>query len=154
VTRAEPVDPTVPSRAASELHHVAIRTLDLENTVAVYTEALCCTVAIAWGEAPNRAVLLDTGGGTYIEIFEVARDGCGSDREMVTTRGPILHICFRVDDVDEAHARVTRLGLRALDAPRNLVLDTTTGQGSVAVRLFFFEGPTGELIEMVQGLLP
>ena len=54
------------------LHHVCIKTRDWERTMAFYRDTLGFTEKIAWNlRATNRrAVMLDTGDGNYVEVFE------------------------------------------------------------------------------------
>jgi len=50
-------------------HHVALKARDFDKSVKFYTEGLGFKQVLAWGEGDNRAVMLDTGEGNYMEIF-------------------------------------------------------------------------------------
>ena len=54
-------------------HHVAIRVYDFDATVRFYTEVLGFTDKVRWGEGDNRAIMLDTGDGNYLEVFAGGR---------------------------------------------------------------------------------
>lgn len=127
-------------------HHVAISTDDWDSTIGFY-DALGYTSAVGWGEAPNRAVMLDAGDGTYIEVFERPQ---GSDKPGET----LLHFCLRTNDVDAAHAKAMEMGMKEIAAPSSATVSTTSGHGEMPVRLSFLEGPTGEVIEFLQGVPP
>ncbi|MEZ5276704.1 MAG: hypothetical protein R3F07_10020 [Opitutaceae bacterium] len=51
-------------------HHVAIKTADWNATIRFYTEAIGFREKISWGGDGRRAIMLDTGDGNYLEVFE------------------------------------------------------------------------------------
>ena len=51
-------------------HHLSMRVRDLEASLKFYTEGLGFVERFAWGQEPNRTVLLDTGDGNYFEISQ------------------------------------------------------------------------------------
>ena len=80
--------------AGSGFHHVAIRTANWDASIRFYTEGLGFNQKITWGEAPRRAVMLDTGDGNYLEIFE--RDAIENGPD--DNRASILHFALRATD--------------------------------------------------------
>ena len=58
------------SGSVTGLHHLAFRASDFDGTVKFYTDGLGCRETTRWGQAPSRAVMLDTGNGSHVEIFE------------------------------------------------------------------------------------
>ena len=50
-------------------HHVAVRVADFDSAVNFYSEVLGFSPKITWGEGDKRAVMLDTGNGSYLEVF-------------------------------------------------------------------------------------
>lgn len=124
-------------------HHVCLKTRDWDRTMRFYRETLGCTEKIAWRAAPQRAVMLDTGDGNYIEVFE--------DLDYApTANGSIIHFALRTTRLDEVAARVRAFGAKITIEPKDVTIATTNGAGAVPVRLFFCEGPNGEVIEFFQ----
>jgi glyoxylase I family protein len=116
-------------------HHVAIRVFDFEATIRFYTEVLGFREKTRWGEGDRRGALLDTGDGNYLEVFAGGREGPKEE-------GALLHVAFRCEHVDEVTERVRAAGCEVTVEPKTAQL------GDYAVRLSFFKGPDGELIEL------
>jgi glyoxylase I family protein len=111
-----------------------------------YRETLGFTEKIAWREAPQRAVMLDTGDGNYLEVFE----------DLAYTPAPngvYLHFALRTTRLDEVAARVRATGAKITMEPKDVTIQTVNGAGPVPVRIFFCEGPNGESIEFLQNAL-
>ena len=124
-------------------HHVCVKTRDWDRTMAFYRDLLGCREKIAWRTAPQRAVMLDTGDGNYIEVFE----------DLAWTPSPngsILHFAFRTTRLDAVAQRVREAGIKITVEPKDVALTTTNNAGPVAIRLFFCEGPNGEIVEFFQ----
>jgi glyoxylase I family protein len=116
-------------------HHVAIRVFDFEATIRFYTEVLGFREKTRWGEGDRRGALLDTGDGNYLEVFAGGREGPKEE-------GALLHVAFRCEHVDEVTERVRAAGCEVTVEPKTAQL------GDYAIRLSFFKGPDGELIEL------
>jgi glyoxylase I family protein len=135
---------TNPILGGGGVHHAAIKTSDWDRTMHFYQEILGFTVRIAWGAAPKRAVYLDAGDGSYLEVFE--------DLSFAPApNGAIVHFCLRTTRIDAVCERVRAFGSRITLEPRDATLDSTNGAGLVPIRLCFFDGPGGEVIELLQG---
>lgn len=122
-------------------HHIAVRTSEWEKSLKFWCEGMGFHLTLDWGEAPERACLLDTGDGNYLELFE---------REPLKNQdaeAPILHLCFRTDDVDAATERARAAGAQVTVEPRNPPVFVEKGH---KVRLSFVKGPSGELCEFFQ----
>jgi glyoxylase I family protein len=124
-------------------HHVCIKTRDWDQTLRFYRDTLGCTEKIAWRAAPERAVMLDTGGGNYVEIFEDLAYTPAAD-------GAILHLALRTAKLDEVAARVRAFGAKITMEPKDVTIATTNGAGQIPIRIFFCTGPNGEVIEFFQ----
>lgn len=127
-------------------HHVCIKTRDWERTMRFYRDVLGCTENIAWRAAPERAVMLDTGGGNYVEVFEDLAYHPAPD-------GSIAHFALRTSKLDEVAERVRAFGAKITMEPKDVTIATTNGAGPVPVRIFFCTGPNGEVIEFFQNSL-
>lgn len=127
-------------------HHLCLKTQDWDRTMAFYQETLGFTVRIAWRAAPERAVMLDTGDGNYLEVFE--------DLKFTPSRdGMLIHFALRTTRLDEVAGRVRAFGAKITVEPKDAVIRTTNGAGEVPIRIFFCEGPSGEVIEFFQNTL-
>src|SRR3954468_21876973 len=127
----------------SGFHHVCVKTRDWDQTMRFYRDLLGFREKIAWRAAPQRAVMLDTGDGNYLEVFEDAA-------YEASPNGSVLHFALRTSQLDHVAARVRDFGAKITMEPKDVTLSTTNGQGSVPIRIFFCEGPSGEVIEFFQ----
>lgn len=121
-------------------HHVAIRAKDFDATVKFYTEVLGFTEALAWGEGDGRAIMLDTGDGNCFEIFAGGTDAPKPE-------GALLHIALRTDHCDAAIERVKAVGMEVTMEPTDIDIPSTP---HTPVRIAFFKGPDGEIVEFFQ----
>ena len=126
-------------------HHVCVKTRNWDRTIEFYCDVLGCTEKITWHSAPERAAMLDTGDGNYIEVFE--------DMNFAPVpNGSVAHFALRTNRLDEVAAHVRESGAKITVEPKDVTLSTTNEAGAVAVRLFFCEGPSGEVIEFFQNV--
>jgi glyoxylase I family protein len=121
-------------------HHVAIRVKDFDTSLAFYTQALGFKPAMAWGEGDKRAVMLDTGDGSCLEIFA---GGDGSP-----AHGGLLHYALKTADCDAAFRRARDGGAVVMKEPFDV--DIPTHPAPTPVRIAFVKGPDGEEIEFFQ----
>ncbi|WP_040952037.1 VOC family protein [Gorillibacterium massiliense] len=121
-------------------HHVAIKAVDFEKTVAFYTELLGFETRLTWGEGDGRGALLDTGDGNYLEVFAGGEKG-------LKPAGGFYHIALRTDDVDGLIERVRATGAEITVEPKDVVIQSAV---PVPIRIAFFNGPDGESIELFQ----
>lgn len=122
-------------------HHVATRVADFDAAVRFYTEGLGFTQKVSWGEGDDRAAMLDTGDGNYIEVF------AGGEPET-PSEARLLHFALRTHDCEAAHERALAHGARERMAPKAIEMDTD--QGTLSVRISFVLSPTGEVIEFFE----
>ncbi len=121
------------------LHHVAIEASDFDGSLRFYTEGLGFRSALMFPEEGQTVAMLDTGDGTYIELFS----GGSGERP----KGSILHLALRTGDCDAATERARAAGGTITQEPADTVLE---GDPPVPVRYSFCEGPDGEQIELLQ----
>ena len=132
-----------PILGSGGFHHVCVKTRDWDRTIAFYCDVLGCTEKITWRSAPERAAMLDTGDGNYIEIFE--------ERAYAPApNGTIVHFALRTNRLDEVAEHVRASGVKITVEPKDVTIATTNHKGAVVVRLFFCEGPNGEIVELFQ----
>jgi glyoxylase I family protein len=130
----------------SGFHHVCIKTRDWDRTLAFYVNTLGFTEKITWRTAPNRAVMLNTGDGNYLEVFEDLAYIPAPD-------GAVLHFALRTTRLDEVAALVRATGAKITVEPKDVTIATTNAHAPVPIRIFFCEGPSGEVIEFFQNSL-
>ena len=125
-------------------HHVAIRTRNWDKSLQFWTQGMGFVPRIEWGEAPQRAVLLDTGDGNYLEIFE--RES--APRPLPEgSEAPVLHFCFRTDDCAKAVQRAREHGAKVTTEPK---IAAPFLKQNIEATIAFIEGPDGEICEFFQ----
>jgi len=132
-------------------HHVAIRARDFDAAVAFYTGVLGFVPTVAWDHDGLRATMLDTGDGNYLEIFERP----DQPRPPKDTEHAILHFAIRTDNVEAATQRVREAGAEITMEPTSIDIENLApGRPSpVPVRISFFRGPEGEIVELFENEL-
>ena len=121
------------------LHHIAIEASDFARSLHFYTEGLGFRNVLTFPEENQTVAMLDTGDGTYIELFSGGRGE--------KPRGSLLHFALRTHDCDAATERARAAGGTVTQEPTDLVLE---GDPAVPVRYSFCAGPDGEQIEFLQ----
>ena len=125
-------------------HHTAIRTADFDRSVQFYTEVLGLKVKISWGEGDSRAIMIDAGDGNYVEIFARAES-------FALVEGTILHFALRTDDCSAMLETVRTAGAEITMEPKEITIASNIGP--VLVKIAFFKGPDGELIELFENAI-
>lgn len=119
------------------LHHVSIKTCEFDKTIEFYTKTLGFPIFKAYGEGTGRCATLDTGNGTFMEIF-------ANGTPDIKPEGSIHHFAFLVDDVDLVIKNISDAGGTVTVKPMDYTAQTTPPS---QLRLGFVKGPNGELIE-------
>ncbi|MFW9835577.1 MAG: VOC family protein [Candidatus Thorarchaeota archaeon] len=120
-------------------HLVSMKVKDLEKSIKFY-KTLGFKEKVSWGEAPKKTVLLDTGDGNYFEISQ-------SEPDQVWDEGVFRHIALRADDCTAALELARKAGAEVTVEPRDVTLKSSP---QIPIRIAFFKGPDGELIELFQ----
>src|SRR5262245_31959943 len=80
-------------------NHIATLTADIDRTVKFYQDAFDATISFemqAEGDHP-RMTIIDLGGGSALNIFEVPADSIIGERRGIGHRGAIDHYGFAVE---------------------------------------------------------
>ena len=125
--------------AGCGFHHLAIKVIDFDVSQTFYKDVLGFVPFRAWGDKGSRAVMLDTGDGSYVELFE------GGPQEAKDTR--LVHFALRADNCDAAIDRARKAGMTVTVEPKNVDIPANP---VFPVRIGFFLGPNGETIEFFQ----
>ncbi len=125
------------------LAHVAVYTRDIEESIAFY-EKLGGVVTGRGGiptpEGEKKLALVSYGGIT-LELIQ-------SPGVMPMEEGNVPHFAILVDDLDAAAAAVRAAGVNTFLTPEKKVLPDLFG----GLQNWFFTGPSGEQIELLQML--
>jgi glyoxylase I family protein len=125
----------------SGFHHTAIRSTRFDDVVAFYTAALGLRIKITWGEAPRRAAMIDAGDGNYVEVFE--RSEPASEAESA-----LMHFALRTDDCAAMTEKARAAGAEITMEPKEVNIESSAGQ--IPVKISFFKGPAGEVVELFE----
>ena len=121
-------------------HHLSMSVKDLERSRKFYVDGLGFSERISWGKEPKRTVLFDTGDGNYFEISQ--GDPC-----QVYGEGIFRHIALRVNDCRAALELARKAGAVVTVEPKEVTLSSDP---PIPIRIAFFKGPDGELIELFE----
>ena len=131
-------------------HHVALASSDFDRSMRFYCDLLGCRPKMLWGAEDCRAVMLDLGDGNYIELFEKP------ETADAPPQARLLHLCLRCDNLDQVVERVRasldEYGITITVEPKDVPVANRAegGKPVITVRLAFFTGPDGEIIELMQ----
>ncbi|HKB89220.1 MAG TPA: VOC family protein [Opitutaceae bacterium] len=132
-------------------HHVSVKTRNWDATMSFYKDTLGFVEKVAWRAAPQRAVMLDSGDGNYLEVFE-------DIAYMPAPNGAVVHFALRTTRLDDVAVRIRAAGAKITMEPKDATIPNTASgeaaiQSPVPIRIFFCEGPSGEVIEFFQNTL-
>ena len=125
----------------SGLGHIAVRTADIKNSIAFYEKIggrLLMEDLIMKPEGPMKLALLDLGGVT-IELLEPSVPANMEE-------GNIPHFAIMVKNLDEAAAAIRAAGVDSFQGAEKSVSPHVFG----GLENWFFTGPSGEVIELLQ----
>ena len=122
----------------AHFHHVALRTTDLEKSLAFY-KGLGMKEIVRWGEGELEIVMLDVGDGGRFELF--ANRGVDYPAE-----GRWQHFAIGVEDVAAAYELALSLGGKPHTPPKTVPLNDARPE-PIAIQVAFVEGPDGEQVE-------
>jgi methylmalonyl-CoA/ethylmalonyl-CoA epimerase len=100
---------------STTVHHIAVAVRDLDEALVFYRDALGLEV-ITRREVPKEGVeiALLASGEAEIELIQPLDDEGGVARFLEKHGEGLHHLCLKVDDIDQAIARVREMGGRLL----------------------------------------
>lgn len=125
------------------LGHIAIHTQDMDGSIAFYEKIggeLAQRDAVMTPNGEKKLALVSFGGFT-LELIE-------SPVPAPMTEGNIPHFAVYVDDLDKTADALRAAGVDSFTEPQKKVLPNTFG----GLQNWFFTGPSGEQIELLQML--
>lgn len=125
------------------LAHIAIFTANMDESIAFYEKiggALRQRDSVPAREGEKKLALVEFGG-FVLELIEPPVPAPMQD-------GTIPHFAVYVDDLDETAAAIRAAGVDTFITPEKNVLPNTFG----GLQNWFFAGPSGEQIELLQML--
>ncbi|MFK7790685.1 MAG: VOC family protein [Phycisphaeraceae bacterium] len=140
-------EPNNPILGGGGLHHVAVRTHDMAASVKFYTEVLQMKVVTAWSPDERSFVHLDTGDGSILELMQ-------DDKpiEPAQERSVHWHLCFGTTRIEEAMKAIEAAGMEITVPVKSATLHNTATNppSEVSIKVAFFIGPSGEIVELFQ----
>lgn len=127
------------------LGHIAIYTADLEASIAFYEKiggSAQQRDSVQTPDGPKRLALVAFGGFT-LELIQPPEGTL-----VPAGEGSIPHFAVYVDDLDQTAADLKAAGVISFTEPEKKVLPETFG----GLQNWFFTGPSGEQIELLQML--
>ena len=123
-------------------HHIAVQTRDWAASLQLYQNVLGMKLVAEFGSPERKIILLDTGDGSHIELFEPQPDTPAVDAPAAND--PVAHFALTTTDTRVSLEHVRQAGYEVTLEPKNLTLD------KLDVTIAFFKGPNGEVIEFFQ----
>jgi len=135
------------------LHHFSLRTPDLARSI-IFFEELGFHIVHEWSLAEfeiNRAVMMQAPDNkSWIELFDlqaaIPMQGSAAQSGDKVVSGALAHICLEVSNLEDASQHILAAGAKHMAGPNALAL----GQPTIHVRNAIFEGPAGEVIELLE----
>lgn len=133
--------------SAPGIHHVAITTAHLADTLQLYRQGLGFEVKHVWGRG-QKVYMLDVGGGACVELFEgAAGEGAAGPRE----NGGWMHLALRTSDIAASYEKALAAGAKPKLPPT--YADIAEAQPRPVYMYFaYLTGFDGEEIELIQEL--
>ena len=136
-----------PKLGGGGIHHIAIEAQDFEESLQFYTDGLGFVERLRFGEPGHTVALLDTGDGSFVELFSPKKSGPRAHGGPMPEGPAIFHFALRVGDCDAATERALEAGAELTQAPESVTLE---GDPPTPCRYSFVRGPSGESIEFME----
>jgi glyoxylase I family protein len=127
------------------MHHVTLRVGDMDRSLAFYRDILGYRPKTSFVLDGLRFAMLETGNDVYIELVEMKQP-----MQPVGENEVFWHLALRTDDLEKSLDAAVKTGCEVTVPIRPLDLLNDMTQKPWPVRVAFFRGPDGELIELLE----
>jgi glyoxylase I family protein len=127
------------------MHRVSLRVRDMERSLAFYHHVLGFSAKTDFVLDGLRFAMLETGNNVYIELVEMKQPV-----QPVGENEVIWHLALRTNYLEKSLDAARRAGCEITLEIRPLDLVNNVTAKPWPVRVAFFRGPDGELIELLE----
>jgi glyoxylase I family protein len=131
--------------AINGMHHVSLRVRDMDRSLAFYRDILGFHPKTSFLLDGLRFAMLETGNDVYIELVEMKQP-----MQSVGESEVFWHLALRSDHLEKSLDAAISAGFEVTVPIRPLDLVNDVTQKPWPVRVAFFRGPDGELIELLE----
>ncbi len=131
--------------AINGMHHVSLRVSDMDRSLAFYRDVLSFSPKTSFMLDGLRFAMLETGNDVYIELVEMKQPV-----QSVGEHEVFWHFALRTDDLEKSLEAAVNAGCEITIPIRPLDLLNNVTEKSWPIRVAFFRGPDGELIELLE----
>ncbi|MEM6560848.1 MAG: VOC family protein [Planctomycetota bacterium] len=146
----------MPEPRITGYHHVALHVADIDKSLAFWKETFGMTEKLRWTIGDGRAaVMLDIGDGNYLEFFQAGPGHTFGSRDGGNADHALAHIALRCVGIDALIEKVRGLGMTITMEPKTVDIDNVcpATASPTPVRIAFFIGPDGEIVELFENEL-
>jgi catechol 2,3-dioxygenase-like lactoylglutathione lyase family enzyme len=127
------------------MHHVSLPVHDMDRSLAFYRDVLGFSPKTSFLLDGLRFAMLETGNDVYIELVEMKQP-----MQPVGETEVFWHLALRTDHLEKLLEAAINAGFEVTVPMRPLDLVNEVTQKRWPVRVAFFRGPDGELIELLE----
>lgn len=120
-----------------KLEHIGVMVTDIERSIKFYTEHLGLEVDERLSLGETQLIFLSYPGSRDVQIELI-----GPARSDFHQDGRVNHIAFTVENIEEDVERLLKAGVK--------MRDTEAKNPLPGLKIAFFEGPDGEILELFQ----
>ena len=129
----------MPNPSFDGIHHLALTTRKYDETERFYVHGLGFPVESSWRTKNGRAMMIDLGNRSYLEVFE--QEHAAADKSV------IVHFALRCKSCDEAVETARGAGAEILSESHDFPVPANP---PFTCRIAFCRGPNGEEIEFYE----
>ncbi len=131
--------------AINGMHHVSLRVSDMDRSLAFYRDVMSLSLKTSFVLDGLRFAMLETGNDVYIELVEMKQPV-----QSVGEHEVFWHLALRTDDLEKSLEAAVNAGCEITIPIRPLDLLNNATEKPWPIRVAFFRGPDGELIELLE----
>ena len=140
------------------IHHLALTTARYDETEEFYVKGLGLPVSSSWDTKNGRAMMIDLGNQSYLEVFEKGEKGekepsgeadqeGQKEAQAAPGESAVIHFALRCESCDEAVEIARRAGAEIMSEAHDFYVPSDP---PFTCRIAFCRGPNEEEIEFYQ----